>query len=89
MKREKNNNRRVLLFSEKECEVIRNLIEAKIEELDIEKDNLEDPEYGVLCHIKMALLNSIPKKHFRLDGPGMMDTSALDDFLKNLEDNKL
>ena len=36
-----------------------------------------------------ALLNSIAEKHFKLDGPRMMDTSALDAFLRNMEDNKL
>ena len=89
MKSDSNNNKRVILLSEKECKVIRNLIEAKIEELDLEKDNLEDPEYGVLYHIKIGLLNSILEKHFKLEGPGMMDRSATDDFLKNMEDNKL
>lgn len=87
MKSDSISNKRVILLSEKECEVIRNLIEARIEEL--EKDNLEDPEYGVLCHIKMTLLNRIPEKHFKLDGSGMLDTSAFDDFLKNIEDNNL
>lgn len=82
-------NKRVILLSEKECKVIRNLIEAKIEELDLAKDNLDDPEYGVLYHIKIGLLNTILEKHFRLDGPGMMDRSTVDDFLKNIEDNKL
>lgn len=78
MKKDSNNNKRVILLSEKECKIIRNIIEAKIEELETEKDNLEDPEYGVLYHIKMALLNSIAEKHFKLDGPGMMDRSAID-----------
>lgn len=82
-------DKRVILLSEKECKVIRNLIEAKIEELDLEKDNLDDPEYGVLHHIKIELLNSIAQKNFKLDGPGMKDRSAIDDFLKNIEETKL
>lgn len=89
MKSDTISNKRFILLSEKECKVIRNLIEAKIEELDLEKDNMEDPEYGVLYHIKIGLLNSILEKHFKLDGPGMMDRSTIDDFLKNMEDIKL
>ena len=89
MKSNSISDKRVILLSERECEVIKNLIEAKIEDLEIGKDNLEETEYSVLHNIKITLLNSVPKKHFRLDGPGMMDTSALDDFLKNMEDNKL
>ena len=58
-------NKRVIVLSEKEYKVIRSLIEDKIEELDMEKDNLEDPEYGVLYHIKISLLNSIVEKHFK------------------------
>lgn len=89
MKSEKNNNKRVILLSEKECMLIRNLIDAKIEEMDMAKDNLDDAEYGLLHQIKIELMNSIPEKHFRLDGPGMMDRSTIDDFLKNMDDNKL
>lgn len=89
MKSEKNHNKRVILLSEKEFMLIRNLIDAKIEELDMAKDNLDDAEYGLLHQIKIELMNSIEKKYFRLDGPGMMDRSAIDDFLKNMEDNKL
>ena len=70
MKSESNNNKRIVMLSERECEVIKNLIWDRIEELDIEKDNLEDPEYGVLYHIKISLLESIAAKLENNDSPG-------------------
>lgn len=68
MKEDSNNKKRVILLSERECEVVKNLIEAKMEELDLEKDNLEDPEYGVLYHIKIDRLNSIAEKFSNMTG---------------------
>lgn len=79
----------ILPLSEKEYEGIRNLIESRIEELDMAKDNLDDSEYGVLHHIKIELLNSIAEKHFRLDGAGIAHRSAIVDFLNNIDENKL
>ena len=62
MKNEKKNNKRTIILSERGCEVIRNLIYDKIEELEIAKDNLGDSEYGVLYHMKIRLLESIAAK---------------------------
>ena len=62
MNRKKDIKKRSIMLSDKECEVIRNLIWDRIEDLDIEKDNLEDPEYGVLYHIKISLLESLAEK---------------------------
>ena len=68
MKEDSNNKKRFILLSERECEVVKNLIEAKMEELDLEKDNLEDPEYGILYHIKIDCLNSIAEKFSNMTG---------------------
>ena len=44
MNETKENKKRVIELSEKEIKVIRNLIWEKQEQLDYEKDNLDDPE---------------------------------------------
>ena len=64
MKDNKENKKRVIELSEKEIKVIRNLIWEKQEQLDYEKDNLDDPEYGVIYHIKIGLLQSLLDKYF-------------------------
>ena len=64
MKDNKENKTRVIELREKEIKVIRNLIWEKQEQLDYEKDNLDDPEYGVLYHIKNGLLQSLLDKYF-------------------------
>ena len=61
---ETENKKRTIEISEKECSVVRHLIWNKIESLDIEKDNLDDPEYGVIYHIKIGLLESLIDKYF-------------------------
>ena len=58
------NKKRIIEISEKECAVIRNLIWEKQERLINEKDNLDDPEYGVIYHIKIGLLESLIDKYF-------------------------
>ena len=60
----KENKKRVIELSEREIKVIRNLIWEKQERLDYEKDNLDDPEYGVIYHIKNGLLQSLLDKYF-------------------------
>ena len=58
------NKKRTIEISEKECEVIRNLIWDKVERLENNRDNLDDHEYGVICHIKIGLLESLVSKYF-------------------------
>ena len=60
----KENKKRLIELSEREIKVIRNLIWDKVESLVIEKDNLDDPEYGVIYHIKIGLLESLIEKYF-------------------------
>ena len=64
MNENKENKKRVIELSEREIKVIRNLIWDKVESLVIEKDNLDDPEYGVIYHIKIGLLESLIEKYF-------------------------
>ena len=64
MNENKDNKKRVIELSEKEIKVIRHLIWDKVENLVIEKDNLDEPEYGVLYHIKIGLLESLVEKYF-------------------------
>ena len=60
----KENKKRLIELSEREIKVIRNLIWDKVESLVIEKDNLDDPEYDVIYHIKIDLLESLIEKYF-------------------------
>ena len=60
----KENKKRLIELSEREIKVIRNLIWDKVESLVIEKDNLDDPEYGVIYHIKIGSLESLIDKYF-------------------------
>ena len=64
MNEKKENKKRVIELSEREIKVIRNLIWDKVESLVIEKDNLDEPEYGVLYHIKIGMLESLVDKYF-------------------------
>ena len=64
MNEKKENKKRVIALSEREIKIIRNLIWDKQEQLDYEKDNLDDPEYGVIYHIKNGLLQSLLDKYF-------------------------
>ena len=61
---ESENKKRTIEISEKECRVVRNLIMNKIESLENEKDYLYEPEYGVIYHIKIGLLESLIDKYF-------------------------
>ena len=64
MNEAKENKKRIIELSEREIKVVRNLIWDKIESLMNEKDNLDDPEYGVLYHINIGLLESLVDKYF-------------------------
>ena len=70
----KENKKRIIVLSEREFGIIRNLIWDKIESLVNEKDDLNDPECGVLYHVKIGLLESLAEKLLRSTGePGMND----------------
>ena len=64
---ESKENRKLIIveLSEREIGTIRKLIWDKIESLVNEKDNLDDPEYGVLYHVKIGLLESLAEKFSR------------------------
>lgn len=61
---DKENKKRIIELSEREIKVVRNLIWDRIERLTNEKDDLDEPEYGVLYHIKIGLLESLIDKYF-------------------------
>ena len=64
MMNETKEKKRVIELSDREIKVIRDLIWEKQEHLDYEKDHLDDPEYGVIYHIKNGLLQSLLDKYF-------------------------
>lgn len=66
MDESKENKKLIIVeLSEREIGTIKKLIWDKIESLVNEKDNLDDPEYGVLYHIKIGLLESLAEKFLR------------------------